>query len=506
MNRYELVIIGGGAAAFSAAIKASELTENKLSILMISAGKLGGTCVNVGCVPSKYLIEAAKHYHSSHTPLFDGVTPKGADLDFGKLMESLRRFVDVMRGEKYADVLKHYPNVELIEGRGSFTSPHTIAVETRDGVREVEFEKALIATGSRPAIPNIPGLEKNGYYTTDTIWDMDTLPENTLLVGRGAVGLEIGQAMQRLGSQVTLVELLDRILPNMESEISSTLSKILADEGMRIMTKARVVEFSRHGDLGQAEIVTNEGRQTIEFDAVLIATGRKPNTDRMGLEKSSVAVDNRGFIKVDETMRTSSPNIYAAGDCIAKPLMLETLSAREGVVAASNIVEEGSAAMDYGAVPLVVFTEPQVASVGLTEREVVKRFGACSCRVVSLKNVAKARMTGGRGLAKLVINPNDGRVLGVHIVSPNAAEYITEAALYIKYGKKTHGHRRHHTRLPNIRRSPETECTGIPKTSGENELLCRMKTLSHSFRIDAIWKTPTQFQSMETGSCQRTAR
>ncbi|MEM4494588.1 MAG: mercury(II) reductase [Candidatus Caldarchaeum sp.] len=435
MNKYDLIIVGGGAAAFSAAIKASELTENRLSILMVSAGKLGGTCVNVGCVPSKYLIEAAKHYHSSRTVLFEGVTPKGADLDFGKLMDSLRRFVATMRGEKCVDVLKHYPNVELVDGRGIFTSPRSIAVETSNGVHEIMFEKSLIATGSRPAIPKIPGLEETGYYTTDTVWYMKTLPESMLLIGGGAVGLEIGQAMQRLGSQVTLAEVLDRILPNMEPEISTTLANILADEGMRIITKARVVGFSRHGDHIHAEIVTNEGRQTLETDAILVATGRKPNTDGIGLEKCGVAVDKRGFIKVDEMMHTSSPNIYAAGDCVAKPLMLETLSAREGMVAASNIVEEGSATMDYSAVPLVVFTEPQVASVGLTEQEVVKRFGACSCRVVSLENVAKARMTSGRGLAKLVIAPDSGRVLGMHIVSPNASEYITEAALYIKYGK-----------------------------------------------------------------------
>ncbi|GBC71163.1 Mercuric reductase [Candidatus Calditenuaceae archaeon HR02] len=434
-TKYDLIIIGGGAAAFSAAIKASELTGGRMSILMVSAGRLGGTCVNVGCVPSKYLIEAAKHYHSSHMALFDGVTPKGADLDFGRLMGSLRSFVDSMRSEKYVDVLKHYPNVEHVEGRASFTSTHTIAVETSEGVREVRFQKALIATGSRPSVPSIPGLEEVGYYTTDTIWGIESLPESMLLVGGGAVGLEIGQAMQRLGCQVTLVEVLDRILPNMEPEISSTLANILADEGMRIIMKARIVEFSKHGGHSHAVVVTNEGRQTIESDAILVATGRKPNTDGIGLEKCGVAVDGRGFIKVDEMMRTSAPNIYSAGDCVAKPLMLETLSAREGVVAASNIVEEGSASMDYDAVPFVVFTEPQAASVGLTEREVVKRFGACSCRIVSLENVAKARMMGALGLAKLVIAPDDGRVLGAHIVSHNAAEYITEAALYIKYGK-----------------------------------------------------------------------
>lgn len=435
VKQYDLVIVGAGAAGFAAAIKASELSEGRLNILMVSAGKLGGTCVNVGCVPSKYLIEAAKHYHSSHIALFDGIRPKGADVDFGRVMDSLRKFVDSLRNEKYADVMKHYGNVELLEGRGRFTSAHTLAVENGKEVREISFQKALIATGSRPFVPDIPGLGGVGYYTTETIWGLSHLPESMLVVGGGAVGLEISQAMQRLGCQVTLVEVLDRILPNMEPEISATLADVLTGEGMRIITKARVVEFSKHGGHSRAMVVTNEGRQTIEADAILLGTGRIPNTDGLGLEKCGVDVDRRGFIKVDEKMRTSTPHIYAAGDCVSKKLMLETLSAREGVVAASNIVEEGSASMDYSAVPFVVFTEPQVASVGLAEREVVERFGACSCRVVDMETVAKARMTGGRGMAKLVIAPDNGRVLGMHIVSPNAAEYITEAALYIKNGE-----------------------------------------------------------------------
>ncbi|MEM0482831.1 MAG: mercury(II) reductase [Nitrososphaerota archaeon] len=435
MTQYDLAIVGGGAAGFAAAIKASELSEGEMTIVIVSEGRLGGTCVNVGCIPSKYLIEAAKHYHYSRTVLFDGVRPRGVDLDLESLMDSLRKFVDLMRREKYDNVIKQYGNVDLVEGRASFTSTRTIAVDTGGGSREIEFRKALIATGSHPTIPDIPGLEKVGYHTTDTIWGLKRLPESILLVGGGAVGLEIGQALQRLGCEVTLVEVLDRVLPMMEPEISKMLAEILTAEGMRIITKARVTELSKNEGYVRATLVTNEGRRAMEFETILLAAGRKPNTGGLGLERARVAVDGRGFIKVDKMMRTSTPNIYAAGDCVAKPFMLETLSAREGVVAASNIVKEGSANMDYTAVPVVVFTEPQVGSVGLTEREVVERFGACSCRVVELDNVAKARMGGGKGLAKLVISPDSGRVLGIHILSPNAAEYITEAALYIKYGK-----------------------------------------------------------------------
>ncbi len=434
MSSYDLVILGAGAAGFAAAIKVSELTNGELKILMVSAGSLGGTCVNVGCIPSKYLIEAAKHYHLSHSVLFEGVSPKGADLDFRKLMKSLRRFVEEMRREKYEMVLQQYGNVEFVEGWATFTSKRTLQIVSGDNTREIGFHKALIATGSRPAIPNIKGLEEVTYYTTDTIWSLEDMPERLLLVGGGAVGLEIGQAMQRIGCEVTLVEVLDRILPGMEPDISESLAEVLRGEGMKIITKASIVELSKHDGHACATVLTSEGPKSVEFDALLLATGRVPNTDKLNLDVAGVETDGRGFIKVDETMRTTNHSIYAAGDCVSKRWMLETLSAREGAVAASNIVREGSSIIDYSTVPVVVFTEPQVGMVGLTEREVVEKFGACSCRIVGLENVAKARIGGGRGLAKLVISPNDGRVLGMHILSPNAAEFITEATLYMKHG------------------------------------------------------------------------
>jgi len=432
---YDLVIMGAGAAGFAAAIKASELTDGRLSILMVSAGKLGGTCVNVGCIPSKYLIEAAKQYHLSRTALFDGVSPRKADLDFRKLMNALRSFVESMRREKYENVLGSYGNVELVEGWATFTSGQGIKIASEDTAREIRFRKALIAVGSRPSKPSIKGVDEVGYYTTDSVWGLDSLPDRTLLIGGGAVGLEIGQALQRLGSQVTLVEVLDRILPNIEPEISRMLAALLEEEGMKIVTKGRVVELSRRGEQGCATVVTGEGLKTVEFDAMLLATGRTPNTDSLNLEDAGVATDGRGYVKVDETMCTTNPYIYAAGDCVSKKWMLETLSAREGVVAAANIVSEGSARMDYTAVPAVVFTEPQVGTVGMTEREVVEKFGACSCRVVGLEHVARARMTDAKGLAKIVVKPGTGEVLGVHVLSPYAAEYVTEAALYVRHGK-----------------------------------------------------------------------
>jgi len=407
-----------------------------MSVAIISGGQLGGTCVNVGCVPSKYLIEAAKLYHASKSATFPGMTPNGVKLDFPSLIHGLRGFVARMREEKYESVIEHYENVEVVKGMATLSPNGKVTVRSGRETREIAAENILVATGSRPSVPRIPGLDKVKFYTTDDIWNLERLPSSLLLIGGGAVGLEIGQALQRLGCQVTLVEVLDRVLPGAEPEVSKKLAEILTGEGMRIITRGRVTRVDGHGDHKHAEVITNAGPEALEFEELLIGTGRIPNVDGLSLAEVGIQTDERGFIKVDEYMQTTNPRIYAAGDCVSKPYMLETLSAKEGAVAASNIIESRSVRMDYTAVPVVVFTEPQAAFVGMTERQAVERYGACSCRVVDMQSVAKARMTGGMGIAKIVINPQTEAVVGVHALAPNAAEFITEAALYVKHNHK----------------------------------------------------------------------
>jgi mercuric reductase len=429
MKKFDLVIIGRGAAAFSAAIKASELSRGKASVAMVGVGALGGTCVNVGCVPSKYLLEASFRYYNQSA--FPGVDVKSAQLDFSKLMEGLRSFVAKAREEKYVKVIQNYPNVELIEGKARFSSNGSVLV---DGKNEIQGKNVIIAVGSRPSAPPIEGLEDTGYITSDSVWQATKKPSSLAVIGGGAIGLEIGQAFQHFGTQVTVIEAMPRILANTEREISDTLQQKLEEEGMKFFLKARISSVNKKGEKKLIEVVTAQGKSLVETEEILVATGRAPNTHDLALEAVGVETDKRGFIKTDLTMKTSNPKIYAAGDCVSKRLMLETLAAREGVIAVSNIFGEEQT-IDYDSVPWAVFTNPQVTSVGMTEEELMQKTGACSCRLVTLENVIKAKIIGEEaGVVKLVIDPSTQKVAGVHALSPYAAEFIIEGALAIKHG------------------------------------------------------------------------
>jgi len=433
LKKYDLLIIGCGASGFAAAIKASELTEGKIKIGMVCKGLLGGTCVNVGCVPSKYLIEITNKYYLSRKK-FIGLE-LSAKINFTDIMGGLKKVVKELREEKYEKVLNYYSNVDLIKGDVTFIEPNKIRVNTEKGEQELSGSKIIIGVGSRPAIPPIQGLQNVGYITSDTVWDLKELPHSLLVIGGGAIGLEIGQALARLGSEVTVVEVMDRILPSpyFEPEISYALTDYLEDEGLNIYTKSTVTMVSKEGDTKVVEISTKRGKQRLEVDEILVATGRRPNTENLELEKAGITTDQKGYILVDKFLQTSNPIVYAAGDCIAKSLMLETLAAKEGVLAATNAIKGNIETIDYSTTPIVVFTDPQVASVGLTEDELMKREKVCSCRILKLDYVAKARLIGDtRGFVKLVVNPKDGTVVGVHILSPLASEIIMEGVVLVK--------------------------------------------------------------------------
>ena len=262
---------------------------------------------------------------------------------------------------------------------------------------------------------------------------MSERPESMMVVGAGAIGVEIGQAMNCLGVKTTIVKVLDRVLPGIESELSKVLTDVLREEGIKIYTKTRVVRVRKKGERKAVELVTDEGRREDEVKQVLVATGRRSNIDGLNLVGVGVKLDKRGFVETYTTMRTTNPNVYAAGDVVSKKWMLETLVAREGVVAAINMYG-GRAEMDYKGAPLMVFTEFQAASVGLTEEETVKELGGCACRTLELYDLPKARITGHKsGIAKVVIDPSTGRVLGYHVIATNAAEFASTASLIIRY-------------------------------------------------------------------------
>jgi len=431
---WDIAILGKGAAAFAAAIKASEKSSGKTRIIMVGTGPIGGTCVNVGCVPSKYLLEASHRLYYSARAVFPGVGVVSPPLDFARLMEGVHTLVGNMRREKYEKVLRYYPNVEVVDGRAQFESPTTVRVLGGGDEKLISAKNFIVATGSRPTAPPIEGLEQTGYITSDSVWSLERRPGSLAVIGGGAIGLELGQAFRHLGSEVTVLEAMPRIVPQAEPEVSETLQDVLEDEGIKFQLKVRIARVYKKDGMKAIEVVTAQGKKEVVVDEILVATGRAPNTGTLSLEKAGVKTDERGFIQVDKGMRTSNPNIYAAGDCVSKRLMLETLAAREGVVAATNILG-GSDEVDYSTTPWAVFTNPQVASVGYTEDEVMSKMNACACRIVSLDRVAKAGILGSeQGLIKLVLDPYTYKVVGVHALTPNATEYIVEGALAIKYG------------------------------------------------------------------------
>jgi mercuric reductase len=430
----DLVILGWGAAAFSAAIRASELTFGQASIAMVGRGPLGGTCVNVGCVPSKYLIDAAGEAHARSATRYPGIPPGPRGVDFRALMGALRDAAAGERRLKYEDVIAGYGNVELVEGTASFADEHTVSVIAPDGgERRIRGYNFIIATGSSPVVPGIGGLGEAGYLTSDTVWNLDELPGRLAVIGGGPIGVELGQAFSRLGSRVTLLEAMPRIVPRAEPEMSAALAGALAGEGMDVVTGARVVAARRTSGGIELDVDADGGRR-LEVDAVLVAVGRRPNVRGLNLGAAGVAHSERG-IRVDRGMRTSNPRIYAAGDVVDQELMLETLAAREGVIAAENIYGHGGREVDPMSFPWAVFSDPQLASVGYTRERCSREIGGCSYRSVELGMVPRGRiLREGAGSFEVVAESSTGRVVGVHALSPWATEFIAEGAMAVRLG------------------------------------------------------------------------
>ena len=428
-DQYDFIIIGGGAAAFAAATKASQLG---IKTTMVNDGlPVGGTCVNVGCVPSKLLLAVGDEHFYAQRPVFDALkNGHKSAFDFKTAIEEKRRLVGALRESNYLDVLGSLQGVEYVEGRARFAS----ATEVEVNGRTLTAEKFLVATGSRPSVLPFPGIEGVRYVTNREVMELEELPRSMIVIGAGPIGLELGQMFLHFGSKVTLLKKYTQILPRLEPEIGDELQRVLEDEGMAIHHTDVIERVWQEGETRFVEVDVMGERQVFQADQLLLATGVVPNWDNMGLEAAGVKTNEKGFIEVSALMETSAPGIYAAGDVVGK-MFLETLAAREGMVAASNAFESASKTIDYDTIPAAVFTNPQVATVGLTEEEEMRRFNACSCRTIEVAHIPKAKaIKETRGLIKMVVHPENGKVLGVHMVAPNAADLIHEAVLAVKFG------------------------------------------------------------------------
>jgi mercuric reductase len=438
-KKYALIIIGGGAAAFAAATKSADLGK---SALMINSGlPLGGTCVNVGCMPSKHLLTVGDELFYPQRPRFkalgDGHRPP---FDFATAIREKNALVASARQSNYISVLEKLEGVDLVEGRARFVGLRQVVANGQ----VYESDKVLVATGSATKPLPVPGMEKVRWLNNVTAMELDHLPESMIVVGAGPLGLEFAQMFAHFGTKVTVLEAMDRILSREEPEISQELQRCLEAEGLQFHVGVTVDHVAQRNGKKMVTIRGGQGVQRrrslatsvaeLAADELLLAAGVQANTADLDLEKAGVKANRNGFIQVNQYYQTDNPDVFAAGDCIGK-LMLETVAAKEGALAAENAFTLPVRTINYDHVPHAVFTNPQVASVGLTEEEEMRRFNTCACRTIRMDVVPKAlTINEDRGVFKMVIHPRSSKVLGVHIVSPDAADLIHEAVLAVKFG------------------------------------------------------------------------
>jgi len=423
---YDLAVISSGSAGFSAAITAAELGAR---VALIGHGTIGGTCVNTGCVPSKNLIRATEPLHcAAAAARFGGIRGEARVEDWPAVKRGKDALVDALRRAKYIDLLPAYDSIAYIEGRARFSDGGIIV-----GGRPLKTDKVIVATGASPALPPIRGIEGVPYLTSTTALDLERLPRSLLVIGGGYIGCELGQMFARAGVAVTIVDIVP-ILSAGEPEISAALARYLHEEGVVIRESVTPTAISKTPHGIALAICAGGKSEALEAEQVLVTTGRRPNTAGLGLDEAGIELLPNGGIKVDDHMRTTRSGTYAAGDATGRDQFVY-MAAHGARIAAENALGGDGKRYDATAMPSVVFTDPQVASVGLTEAQAREHGLAVTTRVLPLDQVPRALAARDtRGLFKLVAQAESGKLLGAHLLAPEGADSIQTAALAIKGG------------------------------------------------------------------------
>lgn len=418
MSSYDLVVLGGGSAGLTGARLAARFGAR---VLLAERDRLGGDCLWTGCVPSKALLHAAAEVHAARWVDRYGMAPTAGPADLGAVMAGVRRAIGRIEPHDSAEALRA-DGVQVQFGQARFTGPRTVRI----GEREVAFRYALIATGSRPALPPVPGLAEVEPLTSDTVWDLEELPERLVVLGGGAIGCELGQGFARLGCEVTILEAMDRLLPRGEPRASAVLERQLTGEGVTVLTGVAAEQVD-------AKTVYIAGRM-LPYDRLLVTTGRRASTDDLGLAAAGVRVDGRGNPDVDERLRTTNHRIYVAGDASGRSAFTH-LAGVQAAAAVTGMLLGVRRRFDANAVPSVTFTDPEVATVGLTEQEARRRY-ARTARVRDLEHERVDRAvaeTRTEGFTRLVLGPR-GVIVGATVVAPRAGETIAHLAAAVRHG------------------------------------------------------------------------
>ena len=426
-DAYDLIVIGGGPGGYVAAIRAAQLG---MSVACIDEhAQLGGTCLRVGCIPSKALLESSHRYADARHGLAQhGVLVRDVRLDLSAMQRRKTEIVKTLAGG--IDGLFKQAGVSRYEGRGRLTGPGSVVLAGRDGERPLAAKHVLIATGSRPA--PLPGVSWDGdrIGTSTEALAYPEVPKHLVVIGAGYIGLELGSVWSRLGSQVTVLEALDRILPGMDLELAQSAQQMFEKQGFSFRLGARVESVS----VSKAKCrVRFSGDETLVCDRVLVAIGRLANSEDLGLESVGISLDKGGEIPVGDNFATAAPGVYAIGDCIRGPKLAHKAS--HDALACVEALAGGHARVNYDTIPGVVYTHPEIASVGRTEQQLQAAGRDYRSGVFPLQASGRARTLGeAEGRVKILADARTDRILGVHILGPHAGDLIAEAAAAMEFG------------------------------------------------------------------------
>ncbi len=424
-NKIHIAIIGTGSGAFAAALKSVE--KGARVTIIEGANIIGGTCVNIGCVPSKIFIRGANIAHIQGHHQYSGIALNTPKIDRKAMMQQQQLWVEKLRYAKYESILESNPDITLIRGIAHFKKPNTLIIKAHDGVEsELQADRILITVGARPAVPDIKGLSATPYWTSTEALIAETLPKHLVVLGGSVVALELAQAFHHLGSQVTIL-VRSTLLSKEDPEVGKKIEEIFQQEGIniRLNTVPDLISYSRNGY--KIACATDD----IDCDQLLVATGRQSNADALQLNTVGIKTDNSGAITINDHMQTSVENVYAAGDCTDQPQFVY-VAAAAGTRAARNMMGE-DIAIDLTVMPAVVFTNPQVATVGLSEQQAINKRVETESRTLDLENIPRALANfDTRGFIKLVAEKESGLILGCQIVAAEGGEIIQTAALAIR--------------------------------------------------------------------------
>ena len=436
-GKFDLVILGSGSTAFAAALRAQELGK---TAVMTEERTIGGTCVNRGCLPSKNLIEAAKIVHDARHPRYPGLAPAKIDIDFRKLVEQKDDLIHGYRKKKYESLTGGKLAIE--KGRARFVDEHTVEV---DGKR-LTGDKILIATGSRPVIPEIDGLHDVAFLISDLLtndepMELWELPRSLIVTGGGYIALELGQMFHRFAVEVTILERNEQLLAHgYEPGVGKTIGEVFEKEGIKLIMNASAAAVRQDGNAVVVSVRAGEKTGELRATKLLVATGRRPNSDKIDIEKSGVEVGKNGEVQVDEFLRTNISHIFAGGDVIGRETgsqMATPVGSQDGGIAAHNAFSGELRAVNHRVIPRTIFTDPQIATVGTTEEEAIAAGHSCWCSIVRMELVPRAgAIRDTAGLIKMVADDKTEEVLGVSMVGNSAGEVIHEAAMAMRFHAK----------------------------------------------------------------------